>query len=50
MELLYFILGFIFVTCLIPIFDGISAWFLAWVEVKKAKFNEVITQTNIKIR
>ena len=50
MELLYFILGFISATYLIPLFDGISAWFLTWVEVKKAKFNEVITQINIKMR
>lgn len=50
MELLYFILGFIFATCLIPLLDGVSAWFLTWVEAKKAKQSEIINQTNIKMR
>jgi hypothetical protein len=30
--------------------DGISSWFLTWVEAKKAKQSEVINQTNIKMR
>ena len=50
MELLYFILGIFFVTYVIPLLDGISAWFLTWVEAKKAKQSEVINQTNIKMR
>lgn len=50
MELLYFILGIIFVTYVIPLLDGVSAWFLTWVEAKKAKQSEVINQTNIKMR
>lgn len=50
MELLYFILGILFVTYVIPLMDGISAWFLTWVEAKKAKQSEVINQTNIKMR
>ena len=50
MELLYFILGFIFSAYIIPLFDGISAWFLTWVEAKKAKQSEIINQTNIKMR
>lgn len=50
MELLYFILGIIFVTYVIPLFDGISAWFLTWVEAKKAKQSEFINQINIKMR
>lgn len=50
MELLYFILGIIFVTYVIPLLDGISAWFLTWVEAKKAKQSEVINLTNIKMR
>ena len=50
MELLYFILGILFVTYVIPLMDGISSWFLTWVEVKKAKQSEVINQTNIKMR
>ena len=50
MELLYFILGILFITYVIPLLDGISAWFLTWVEAKKAKQSEVINQTNIKMR
>ena len=50
MELLYFILGIMFVTYIIPLLDGISAWFLTWVEAKKAKQSEVINQINIKMR
>ena len=50
MELLYFILGFVFAVYLIPLLDGISAWFLTWVEAKKAKQSEIINQTNIKMR
>ena len=50
MELLYFILGILFVTYVIPLLDGISSWFLTWVEAKKAKQSGVINQTNIKMR
>ena len=50
MELLYFILGFIFAVYLMPLFEGISEWFLTWVEAKKAKQSEIINQTNIKMR
>lgn len=50
MELLYFILGIVFVTYVIPLLDGVSAWFLTWVEAKKAKQSEVINQTNINMR
>lgn len=50
MELLYFILGFVFAVYLIPLLDGLSAWFLTWVEAKKAKQSEIINHTNIKMR
>ena len=50
MELLYFILGFMFALYLIPLLDGISGWFLTWIEAKKAKQSEIINQTNIKMR
>ena len=50
MELLYFILGILFVQYGIPLLDGISSWFLTWVEAKKARQSEVINQTNIKMR
>lgn len=50
MELLYFILGFVFAVYLIPLLDGISAWFLTWVEAKKTKQAEVINHSTIKMR
>lgn len=50
MELLYFILGIIFVSYVIPIIDGISAWFLTWVEAKKSKQSEIVNKANIKMR
>lgn len=50
MELLYFILGIIFVSYVIPIIDGVSAWFLTWVEAKKSKQSEIVNKANIKMR
>ena len=50
MELLYFILGFVFAVYLIPLLDGLSALFLTWVEAKKAKQSEIINHTIIKMR
>lgn len=50
MELLYFILGFAFAVYLIPLLDGLSAWFLTWVEAKKTKQAEIINQITIKMR
>ena len=50
MELLYFILGFTFASYLMPILEGLGAWFLTWVEAKKAKQSEIVNQVNIKMR
>ena len=50
MELLYFILGILFVQYIIPLIDGISAWFLTWVEAKRGKQSEIVNQSNIKMR
>ena len=50
MELLYFILGFAFASYLMPILEGVGAWFLTWVEAKKAKQTEIVNQVNIKMR
>ena len=50
MELFYFILGVLFVSYVIPIIDGISAWFLTWVEAKKTKQSEIVNQANITMR
>ena len=50
MSLLFFIAGIIFVSYLIPVLDGISSWFLTWIELKKAKHSDSINQINIKMR
>lgn len=51
MKLLcFFILGFIFAAYLIPLLDGLSSWFLTWIDLKKIKLNEIINQINIKMR
>lgn len=50
MELLYFILGFTFASYLMPVLEGLGAWFLTWVEAKKAKQSEIVNQANIKMR
>lgn len=51
MKLLcFFILGFIFAAYLIPVLDGLSSWFLTWIDLKKIKLNEIINQINIKMR
>lgn len=50
MELLYFILGILFVSYVIPLLDGLSGLLLTWMEAKKAKQSEIINLTNIKMR
>lgn len=50
MALLYFILGILFVEIIIPILDAILNIFLAWVETKKAKYSEIVTESNIKMK
>ena len=50
MRLLYFILGVLFVQYVIPLFDGITTWFLAWVEEKKSNQSIVINDVNIQLR
>lgn len=50
MELIYFILGILFIQYFIPLVEGISAWFLTWVEMKKTKCGEIINQSNINMR
>ena len=51
MKLLcFFILGFIFAVYLIALLDGLSSWFLTWIDLKKIKLNEIINQINIKMR
>ena len=50
MELLYFILGIFFISNLVPIVDGLSSWFLTWVELKKTNLSEKINLTTINMR
>ena len=50
MELLYFILGILFVSYVIPLLDGLSGLLLTWMEAKKAKQSESINLSNIKMR
>lgn len=50
MELLYFILGILFVSFVIPLLDGLSGLLLTWIEAKKAKQSEIINLANIKMR
>lgn len=50
MELIYFVLGIIFVSYLIPILDGASSWLLTWIEAKKATQSEKVNRANIKMR
>jgi hypothetical protein len=45
-----FIASSAFAVYLIPLLDGLSAWFLTWVEAKKAKQSEIINQINVKMR
>lgn len=50
MELLYFILGFMFAQFFIPLLDGLGSWILTWIEAKKVKQSEIINNANIKMR
>lgn len=50
MELLFFILGIVFVQYCIPLLDGFAAWLLTWVEAKKSKQSELVNQSNINMR
>ena len=50
MRLMYFILGILFVQYVIPLLDGITTWFLAWVEAKKSKQSVIINDVNIQMR
>ena len=50
MELLYFILGIFFISNLVPVVDGLSSWFLTWIELKKTKLSEKINLTTINMR
>jgi hypothetical protein len=50
MELLYFILGIIFVEIIIPLLDALMGVVAVWLEALKTKSNEKITNSNIKMK
>jgi hypothetical protein len=50
LELLFFILGIVFVQYCIPLLDGFAAWLLTWIEAKKSKQSELVNQSNINMR
>jgi hypothetical protein len=50
LELLFFILGIVFVQYFIPLVDGFVAWILTWIEAKKTKQSEIVNQSNIIMR
>lgn len=50
MELVYFILGILFISYLLPIVESLSSWLMTWIEAKKATQSEIVNQSNIKMR
>lgn len=46
MELLYFILGVIFISLILPCLEGLCSLFLTQIESKKAKSAKIINQIN----
>ena len=50
MELLYFILGIVFVQYFIPLVDSFSSLLFTWIESKKVGLSEMINNANIKMR
>lgn len=47
-SLIIFISGILFVSYIIPLLDGLSSWFLTWVETKKIKHGKLINQANFE--
>lgn len=50
MELLYFILGILYITVIQPMFSSILELFMTWLEAKKIPSNENMQLSNIKIQ
>lgn len=50
MALLYFILGIVFVQFILPLLDVVLSWIGVGIEAKKADLNEIINDSNIKIK
>lgn len=44
LALLYFLAGIIFVTYIIPLLDGLSAFILTWLKVQETKQSKIIYQ------
>lgn len=49
MELIYFILGALFITIAVPLMDGISTLFLSWIEVAKGRCSLKIAKMSAEI-
>ena len=50
MKSLFFIFGILFSQYIMPLMDNIGALILVWIESKKAKHNEIITHSNIRMK
>ena len=48
--ILYFIGGIFFIQSVLPVLDGLTNWFLSYIELKKAKLAVSITQFNKQIQ
>lgn len=48
--LLYFIFGVIFIQYIVPILDGVLAWFLTYLEVKKGYFAEILATIEARVQ
>lgn len=50
MELVYFLLGIIFSTIILPIVESFCGLLFAWVEAKKATYGEIVNESNIRMQ
>lgn len=49
MELLFFILGMLFIQYLVPCLESLGSLFLIYIEAKRTKWKDVINQYEIKM-
>lgn len=47
---MYFVLGMLTYALILPFIEGLSAYLLAWLEAKKAKWGEEVSLANIRIQ
>lgn len=48
-ELIYFILGILFVQYIIPVLESLTSLLMVQIEAKKAGYSEIINDINLKI-